>query len=168
MNNFLRERPAHPGIRSLLIGLVVLVVAGLFLTNAGSGGDVASGTGTRTPSAQGHVLVQRFFTLLHNQDRHGLNVLLASNFQSVRANGSVQDKASYLVDPPKVGAFTISNLRATRSNGLLVVSYRLRVTETVGGVKQPGKLAPRLSVFHREQGAPWRLSAHANFGAIKK
>lgn len=167
MNDFPRGRLVLPGIRSLLIGLVVLLVAGVFLTNAGSGGGVASGTDKRTPTAQGQALVQRFFTLLQNQDRRGLNVLLASNFQSVRANGSVQDKASYLVDPPKVDAFTISDLRAKRSNGLLVVSYRLRVTEMIGGVEQPGKPAPRLSVFHRQNGA-WRLSAHANFGAIKK
>jgi hypothetical protein len=167
LNDFLHGRLALPGIRSFLIGFLVLIAAGVFLTNAGSSGGVSSRTGAGTPTSQGQALVQRFFTLLRNQDRKGLNVLLASNFQSVRANGSVQDKASYLIDPPKVGGFRISKLRGTQGNGVLVVSYRLSVIETIGGVKQPGKPAPRLSVFHREKGA-WRLAAHANFGAIKK
>lgn len=167
MNSFLGSRLALADIRSLLRALVVLVAAGVFLTAAGSSGGVVSRTGTSTPTSRGQALVERFFTLLQNQDRQELKVFLAANFQSVRANGGVQDKGSYLVDPPKVDSFTISKLKGTQSNGLLVVSYRLSVSETIGGVEQPGRPAPRLSVFHRESGA-WRLSAHANFGAINK
>lgn len=161
----MRGRLPRPDTKALLAALVVPVVAGVFLVSGASSGGVAARAGT--PTSQGKALVKRFFTLLHNQDRQGLNALLAANFQSVRANGSVQDKASYLVDPPKVGDYRIGTLRGTESRGVLVVSYRLRVFETIGGVQQPGKPAPRLSVFHRENGV-WRLSAHANFGAIKK
>lgn len=57
---------------------------------------------------------------------------------------------------------------AVRPGAPLVVSYWLRMTETIAGVQQPGESAPRLSVLHREEGALRRLSAHANLGAVNR
>lgn len=167
MSSFVCNRRALTSVRSLFVGLVVVMVAAVFFTSAGSGGGASPQIGAATPTSRGQALVQRFFTLLQNQDRQGLRAFLAPNFQSVRANGGVQEKPAYLIDLPKIGRFKISNVRGTQSNDVLVVSYQLTVREKIGGVEQPGSPAPRLSVFHREKGA-WHLSAHANFGAINK
>jgi hypothetical protein len=139
--------------------------AALLLAGAGGAGSSAP---SANPTTQGKVLVQRFFTLLHDGNTKGLSALLTPGFQAVRANGGVQNKASYLANPPKVGSFTIAKLKGTRSGSIvLVVSYQVTVTETIGGSEQPTGPSPRLSVFQWQKGA-WHLAAHANFGAIKK
>ncbi len=153
-----RRRP-RVVVGVLVVALAVLV-AGWWASSSPSSASVG-------PTAQGKVLVQRFFTLLHNRDTKGLNALLAPSFQVVRANGGVQDKASYLADPPRIAVFAISKLKGSQAGGVLVVSYQVAVAETVAGIKQPTTWAPRLSVFQQQKGA-WHLVAHANFGAIKK
>ena len=151
--------------RCLAVVVGSLAVVSAFVI-AGWGASASFSSASDAPTTQGKVLVQRFFTLLHNQDTKGLNALLAPSFQVVRANGGVQGKASYLAAPPKVAVFAISKLKGTQASGVLVVSYQVAVAETVAGIKQPTVWAPRLSVFQQQSGA-WRLVAHANFGAIR-
>ena len=145
---------------------VAAVVVGAMVAGGGLARNAATSHQAATPTARARVLVQHFLTLLQEQDKQGLKKLLAPSFQVVRANGGVQNKASYLANPPKIDHFKISQLRGTESAGLLVATYRLTVREIIGGVPQPGQAAPRLSVFHQTGGA-WRLVAHANFGAVK-
>lgn len=148
--------------RLVYVAVAVSVVA---LLPAGSGGAGASAP-SADPTVQGKALVQHFFTLLQKGDVRGLNNLLASSFQVVRANGGVQNKASYLAKPPKVEHFSIAKLRGTKNDDVLVVSYRVTVTERIGGRDQPVGPSPRLSVFEWQNNA-WHLAAHANFGAIE-
>lgn len=156
------------GLRTLtLLAVAIALTTTALLVSAGSGSSASPSVGSANPRSQGRVLVQRFFTLLREEDSSGLNALLAPSFQVVRANGGVQNKASYLADPPKIDRFRITKVKGTRNAGALVVSYQLTVIETIGGIDQPTKPSPRLSVFHRQNGA-WRLVAHANFNAIRK
>lgn len=151
-------------MKRLVYMAVAAAVAAFLLAG---GGGAATSASSANPSVQGKVMVQRFFTLLRSGDTEGLNALLTPGFQAVRANGGVQGKASYLATPPQVDRFSISNLKGTRSGNVLVVSYRVTVTETIGGRDQPVGPAPRLSVFQWQNGG-WHLAAHANFGAIEK
>jgi Domain of unknown function (DUF4440) len=146
-------------IRFATLAAAACALVAAALSTAGTAQPLTS------PTAQGTVLVQHFFQLLHDQDRAGLKALLSPSFQVVRSNGGVQNKASYVADPPKVDKYTISRLKGTRNGGVLVVSYQVVTTEVIGGVEQPTNPAPRLSVFHL-QGGHWLLVAHANFGAI--
>jgi hypothetical protein len=163
MNRLLRR--GVPRRAALGVVLASAVLGGLVLAGGRPVGASPSAE-SATPTAEGRALVQRYFVLLKRGDRSGLNALLAPNFQVVRANGGVQNKASYLANPPKVDRYTITNVVGTRYPGVLVVTYRLTVIETIDGVEQPTGPAPRLSVFHRQNGR-WRLVAHANFGAIR-
>lgn len=148
--------------RLVYVAATVSAVALLFA----GGGGAGSSDRSVDPTTQGKALVQRFFTLLEKSDVHGLNALLTPSFQVVRANGGVQNKASYLANPPEVKHFTIEKLKATKSGGVLIVSYQVTVTETIAGNEQPIGPSPRLSIFQWQSNA-WRLAAHANFGAIK-
>ena len=129
--------------------------------------SAASSPSALNPTAQGKTLVRQYFTLLRKGDTAGLNRLLAPNFQAVRSNGDVQDRASYLANSPTVNRFALSKFRGSRHGDVLVVSYRITVIEHISGHDQPVGPTPRLSVFQRYNGA-WHLTAHANFGATVK
>ena len=167
MNAFGPIRVPSPRLRRTVIALVAVGAVGVTLLVTGWAGSATASPPAGNPTVQGKALVQKFFSLLRDGDAKGLNALLAPSFQVVRANGGVQNKAAYLADPPKVDRFTILKLKGTRAAGVLVASYQVTVTETIAGKEQPAGRAPRLSIFHWENGA-WRLVAHANFGAISK
>lgn len=150
----------------VLAALLAVVAVGVTVLVVGWGSAAVSHSALN-PTAQGRALVLHYFTLLRQGDKAGLNRLLAPNFRAVRSNGDVQDKAAYLANPPQVGGFTLSKLKGSEYAGVLVVSYRITVTERIAGHDQPVGPAPRLSVFHRYKGA-WHLTAHANFGATVK
>lgn len=151
--------------RKGIAALVALVAAGGTLLLVGWG--AASSSPAVSPTAQGRALIRHYFTLLRERDTAGLSRLLAPNFQAVRSNGNVQNKASYLANPPKVNQFKLSKLKGSAHAGVLVVSYRVTVVEHIGGRAQPVGPTPRLTVFQRYEGA-WHLTAHANFGATVK
>ena len=149
-------------MKRLIYVAATAAVAALLFAGGGAGASASSADSTQ----QGKALVQRFFTMLSRGDTQGLNELLTPSFQVVRANGGVQNKASYLANPPKIERFSIAKLKGTRIGGVLVVSYQVTVTESIAGSEQPVGPSPRLSVFQLQSNA-WHLAAHANFGAIK-
>jgi Domain of unknown function (DUF4440) len=151
--------------RKGIAALVALVVAGATLLFVGW--SAGSSSPAVSPTAQGKTLLRQYFALLREGDTAGLSRLLAPNFQAVRSNGNVQNKASYLANPPKVNRFTLSKVKGTEHAGVLVVSYRITVVEHISGKDQPVGPSPRLTVFQRYQGG-WHLTAHANFGATLK
>ena len=152
--------------RWILVSLAAVVTVGVTLLLVGWGNVAATPAGP-DPTAQGRTLVHQYFTLLQNGDTAGLSRLLAPSFQAVRSNGDVQNKASYLANPPKVNRFTLTKLKGTRYAGVLVVSYRITVIEHIAGHDQPVGPTPRLTVFQWYRGA-WHLTAHSNFGATVK
>ena len=144
-------------------GLALLTAATIALVACSS----AAAPPTSDPNAQGSALVNQFFTILEQPaaakaDR--LKTFLAPEFQVVRATGDQLGKDGYLLNPPTVASFTISNVVATQGSDVLVVSYRITTQETLNGVSQT-TTAPRFSVFNWVDGA-WRLVAHSNVGAL--
>jgi hypothetical protein len=148
--------------RPLLIGLLVCVFA---FSAAGAAANASPAPSVPHPSITGRVLVVRFFTLLEHKDVAGLRAFLAPGFQVQRADGSADDKATYLAHLPIVRSFSISRVTATESNGALVVRYLAVATGLVNGKPYRPGPAPRLSVFTWNS-ERWQLAAHANFNPL--
>lgn len=110
-------------------------------------------------------LVTKFFTLIQNKDRAGLEQFLSPAFQVQRADGTGSGKAEYLDNLPTVQTFQLSDFTASRVGKVLVVRYLADATGVVNGNPYSPGPAPRLSVFSR--GAKrWQLVAHANFNPL--
>jgi hypothetical protein len=149
-------------VRPLVVacGLVLAVsVAFPAVASARPVPRLANPTATATP------LVKRFLSLLENKNVVGLTQFLAPGFQIERADGSGSGKAAYLTDLPAIQSFTVSNVTATESNGVLVARYLSEVQGTVNGKPYTPGPAPRLSVFSWN-GTRWQLAAHANFNPL--
>ena len=121
------------------------------------------------PDALGTQLVGEFIDILkldEGDKTTGLEAFLADEFQIVRSNGVVRDKAEYVESPASVNEVAISDMQATVNGDVLVASYVLSVDEELDGVETV-TVAPRLSVFHLADDGRWQIAAHANFGALE-
>ena len=112
--------------------------------------------------------VRNFISAVSRGDPAELDTILAPEFQIVRANGVTIAKEKYLEGFPSshsiTGEYSVTNLVATGTGQIMIVSYKLAITEKIDG--QPVAAdAPRLTVFRYADDA-WRVSAHANFAAI--
>lgn len=90
--------------------------------------------------------------------------ILAPEFQIVRGSGLRYDATNYLeVGLPTVNSFApkMTDVKATETKGLLIVSYWLEIEVQARGRKLTRR-APRLTVF-REVNGKWLVSAHSNF-----
>jgi hypothetical protein len=117
------------------------------------------------PTVAGARLATDFFVLLRNKDTAGLQRFLSPAFQVQRADGSAVGKADYLASLPTVSAFTLTNIVATQTGGVIVVRYLAQATGLVNGKPYTPGPAPRLSVF-AWSGTQWQLTAHANFNPL--
>jgi hypothetical protein len=116
-------------------------------------------------AAWGRHLVMRFLTMLQQDDPvPALTGFLNPAFQIQRANGTREDKASYLAAPAKFGAFEVSGYRVTRAGTIIVASFRVAAKETIGGVVYKRTPAPRIATFWFDRGA-WTLISYGNFNA---
>jgi hypothetical protein len=109
--------------------------------------------------------VHQFFVLLEHKDRAGLQRFLSPGFQVQRADGSGAEKRDYLANLATINKFQITELRATRAGGTLVVRYLAQVEGVVNGKPYTPGPAPRLSVFVWN-GKRWQLAAHSNFNPL--
>jgi hypothetical protein len=151
-------------MRSLV---VVLALLSLMLAS-GASGNRASGCSApqpANPTTTASQLVNRFFVLLERKDHTGLQRFLSPGFQVQRADGSGAAKKDYLVNLATINRFQITQLRATRADGALVVRYLAQVEGVVNGKPYTPGPAPRLSVFVWN-GKRWQLAAHANFNPL--
>jgi hypothetical protein len=161
------KRRMVAGIAALLVG------AGIGLAPPVQAGAPTSAVAARTASqtAADQVLatrlVNRFFTILHDQDQAALVTFLSPAFQLERPDGSGVNKAQYLASPAKVDAYEISGLVATRAGDVVVARYMVTASETINGQVFTKDPAPRLSVFTKNASSgKWQLAAHANFNGI--
>lgn len=83
----------------------------------------------------------------------------------MRSDGTRFDKAGYIEDPSTVIEVVTSDVDATISDDVLVVSYVLSVDIVLDNVETKSR-APRLSVFHLGGDGRWRIASHANFGVL--
>jgi hypothetical protein len=151
-------------LRSLAIALAVVGLAmapGATATRVAVSPGVAGSPPTRTAKQ----LVNHFFVLLSHKDRAGLQLFLSPAFQVQRADGSGAEKKDYLASLATINKFHITQLRATRADGTLVVRYLAQVEGVINGKPYTPGPAPRLSVFVWN-GKRWQLAAHANFNPL--
>lgn len=100
------------------------------------------------------------------RDLAGLGAFLSPAFQIQRADGSRENKAHYLANPPDVLSYRLRGLVVTTARGVVVVTYRASTIELVGGKRQRSAFAPRISAFVRGA-AGWKLVSHANFNPTR-
>ena len=158
-------------MRRLFLATVVAgVVLSSALVSATRPADAADTTTTSAGGTSGAVatakpLVTKFFTLLQNKDKAGLEKFMSPAFQLERADGSGSGKADYLQNIPTVQSFNLTDFSASRAGNVLVVRYRADATGIVNGKPYTPGPAPRLSVFVRD-GKKWQIVAHANFNPL--
>ena len=116
-------------------------------------------------AAWGRHLVVEFLTILQRDDPvPALTTFLDPAFQIQRANGSREDKASYLADPAKFGDFEVSGYRVTRGGTIIVASFSVTAKETISGVVYKKTPAPRIATFRFDKGR-WTLISYGNVNA---
>ncbi|MCX8520311.1 MAG: DUF4440 domain-containing protein [Rhodoferax sp.] len=106
------------------------------------------------------------FKALGSGNTHTIAPHLAPEFQIVRSNGAVYDKAAYLERSIPVIHTTpqFRNLRVTGQGDIRVVSFNLEVQEQING-NTVENLAPQLIVF-RDIGTRWVVVASANLAKL--
>jgi uncharacterized protein DUF4440 len=151
-------------LRSLALALAVVA---LIVAPGATGAPVSGRPAPQSsnPTGTAKQLVNEFFVLLAHKDRTGLQRFLSPAFQVQRADGSGAEKKDYLANLATINQFHITQLRATRADGTLVVRYLARVEGVVNGKPYTPGPAPRLSVFVWN-GKRWQLAAHANFNPL--
>lgn len=165
----LLRTPARPTGPTPSRGLLIRSVAVATLLLAVAIPVAAQSTApTDDIATQGAALVDRFLTIASEPDeqkRASLEGFLAPEFQLIRADGTRLDREAYIANPSSVTEYSISDLVATASDGVIVTTYLLSVTVTIDDVTST-TTAPRLSVF-TQHGEEWQLSAHANFSPLE-
>lgn len=142
-----------------VLGLVAMTGAA-----ATAGADVSPQQ--QANAEKGEQLVTKFLDLLApDTPKAKLAAFLSPAFTVQRADGTTDDKASFLEDPSVVESYEISDLTATRTGNVLVARYTVVVDSTIDGRQQSGDPAPRLSVFVKGEHG-WQLAAHANFNSL--
>lgn len=146
----MRRRPVL-----LLAALLVAVLAA-----CGSEKSALAPFDDRRASAQ--ELFQAYADLLIAKDQGGLDALLGESFIIQRANGTWQDRASYLSRLPDLTGMTFGNMVEAR--GVDAVTGRMDVAAelVVDGQSYPFEPAPMLVAFAWRDGR-WQLDAQANF-----
>lgn len=126
-------------------------------------GDVAAAASADGDLALGEQLVTRYFDALRDGDSGAVASLLSPAFQIVRASGERFDAGDYLDNLPVFESYALSELTVTRTDGILVATYTVRIASTLdaGRLDQP---APGVAVFQQIDGK-WKLLAHADFTA---
>lgn len=110
-------------------------------------------------------LVVEFLTILQQDEPvPALTTYLDPAFQIQRANGTREDKASYLANPAHFGDFEVSGYRVTRNATVIVATFNVAAKETVDGVVYKKTPAPRIGTWLFSKGA-WRLISYGNFNA---
>jgi hypothetical protein len=102
---------------------------------------------------------------LFSGDPAKIEKVLAPEYQILRSDGTGYDRASYLGSLPKQTTRSkFSDIKATGSNDLLVIRYKIETDQTING-QAVETISPRLSVFRKEAGR-WLIVAHANFAKL--
>lgn len=114
------------------------------------------------PDDLARTLLDRYYLALPGEG-DALAGVLGDAFQTIRVDGSRQDRAEYLAAPAAIRDYTLEEIRATLAEPVLTVTYFVSFTGLVQGVPRETVHAPRIAVFvHR--GEDWKLEAFASLG----
>lgn len=120
------------------------------------------------PAGQtGEKLVRQLFSDMKSANIPAIRRIISPAFQSIHQDGARnRDQQIELVKGLNMGAPVLGDFVETRNGSVLVVTYTVKVEETVGGKQLTGKPARRLTVF-QETPDGWRWIAHANLQAMQ-
>jgi len=99
--------------------------------------------------SEGEKLEMKMWKAVMDGDNAAIESMVAPGFQSVHEDGA-RDRAGELkllegLDPAEV---KLSNFKVTEQGGVIIVTYDVSVSETIGGKKLPDTApSPRLSVW---------------------
>ncbi len=160
----------HHALRSLMVLIALATVLALPTLAAADTTKQATAAmkinGKQVSSAAwARHLVVEFLTILQKDDPvPALTTYLNPAFQIQRANGTREDKASYLANPARFGDFEVSGYRVTRMGTVLVATFSVAAKETIDGVVYKKTPAPRIGTWLFSKGA-WTLISYGNFNA---
>jgi hypothetical protein len=142
--------------------LLAMVVVALLLVGACGTDDDANAPTLDNPSQTGQELVEKYMSLLVEEDVAGLEDFLSDAFMRQGAEGRFATKADYLADLPQLSTYTIEDVTANQDGDALVVRWMFTVEEVIDGRALQTDPAPRLATFVWNDG-DWHLLSHANF-----
>jgi len=116
----------------------------------------------------GEKLVRDLWTTMKTQNWQHLEKIMSPAFQSVHADGA-RDRASELklIKGLKLGDYTLSEFKTTRQGPVMVVTYKVVVSETIDGKRLKHRPAPRMTIFI-QTAKGWQWLAHANLRPLEK
>jgi hypothetical protein len=142
--------------------LLAMIVVALLLVGACGTDDDANAPTLDNPSQTGQELVEKYMSLLAEEDVAGLEDFLSDAFMRQGAEGRFATKDDYLADLPQLSTYTIEDVRANQDGDALVVRWMFTVEEVIDGRALQTDPAPRLATFVWNDG-DWHLLSHANF-----
>ena len=149
------------------VATLVMVGCSATTTSESSSSPATAMPEVSDPTATGTQLVDGFLSTLKGAktDTAALSAILAPDFQLVRADGTREDKESYLANPAEVFKYEIKNLRAVADTAggaaTLTVSFDVAIDEVING-QSITTTSPRLGAFEWSNGE-WLLLSWANF-----
>jgi len=153
---------------STVVAGALLSTTLVFSASARAATDTTTTTthiGTAAAVATAKPLVTKYFTLIKNKDKAGLDKFLSPAYELQRADGTGSNKADYLQNISTVQSFHLTDFTASRAGDVLVVRYLADATGVVNGKPYSPGPAPRLTVFVHN-GKHWQVVAHANFNPL--
>jgi hypothetical protein len=111
-------------------------------------------------------LERMWWDQVKNVDMEGLKKTVSPNYQQV-LNIGAQDRNQWLeiAKNLKIKDYEIGNLKATRSDNALIVSYTIVTKEFINGKELSNKPQYRLDVWQKTA-AGWQVISHANLSPI--
>ena len=170
----LRSKPTHSIVVMALavatVATLVMVGCSATVTSESSSSPATAMPEVSNPTATGTQLVDQFLSTLKGAktDTAALSAILAPDFQLVRADGTREDKESYLANPAEVFKYEIKNLRAVADTAggaaTLTVSFDVAIDEVING-QSITTTSPTLGAFEWSNGERLLVS-WANFNPI--
>lgn len=116
--------------------------------------------------AEAMKLERMWWDQVKNVDMEGLKKTVSPQYQQV-LNIGAQDRNQWLeiAKNLKVKDYEIGNLKATRSDNALIVSYTIVTKEFINGKELSNKPQYRLDVWQKTT-AGWQVISHANLSPI--
>ena len=148
-------------VKTLKIGFIIVLAMTL------SSLTVLAEKTTDKDTGLGEKLLRQIWENMKNTDMKAIDTVLADGYQSVHEDGA-SDRAHEisLIKNLKMGDYTLTKIKITRTGPVIVATYFVSVTETIEGERLTKTPAARLSVFvETEKG--WKWVAHANLKPLQ-
>lgn len=148
-------------MKSLKLALLVVVMVAFLPLSL-----VAKGAAPVKQSV-GEKLLHQLWSNMKKSDMPALEKMTAKGFQAIHQDGA-RDRAQEitLIKNLKLGVYTLSNIKITQSDNVIVATYFVSVAETIDKKRLSKKPAPRMTVFVKS-GEVWKWIAHANLKPLK-